>query len=318
MWRDFLYYTKAERQGILVLLLLIVCVIAGALLMDAFRTVPVPAADDSFDADYAAFIGSLKEKDAARTTAGGATYERNAYHRNTTHTAFAPPQLSVFDPNTADSASLVRLGLRPWMATNILRYRERGGRFKTPDDFRKLYGLTDEQFDALLPYIDIAPVAPPVRDTLNLLVRQELRADTFLRQPKYAPGTMLDLNTADTTELKKIPGIGSAIARSIVYHRNKLGGFYDVAQLKDLNLDIDALTKWFAVDSSTVVTHRINLNKASIDRLRNHPYLSFYQAKAIVELRRKRGTLKSLQQFALMDEFTAADLERLQHYVCFE
>ena len=120
---------------------------------------------------------------------------------------------------------------------------------------------------------------------------------------KYKTGTILDLNCADTTELKKIPGIGSGIARLIVGYRQRLGGFYQIEQLKDINLDTQQLQAWFSIDLTNV--HRINLN-------------NFYQAKAIVEYRKKKGSLTSLKPFSLYEEFTKADLERISHYVCFE
>ena len=63
---------------------------------------------------------------------------------------------------------------------------------------------------------------------------------------------------------------------------------------------------------------RINLNRVGIERLRNHPYINFYQAKALVEYRKKKGILHNLKPFALYEEFTESDLERLSHYVCFE
>ena len=55
-----------------------------------------------------------------------------------------------------------------------------------------------------------------------------------------------------------------------------------------------------------------------MDRLRRHPYFDFYQAKAIVERRKKHGPLRSMKAFALYEEFTEADFERMRHYVSFE
>ena len=152
------------------------------------------------------------------------------------------------------------------------------------------------------------------RDTVHSLL-----VDTFPRYEKiekYAPGTVVDLNKTDTTELKKIPGIGSAIARMIVTYRSQLGGFYDVGQLADINLDVNQLLSWFSVDEADIT--KIAVNKSSVDRLRHHPYINFYQAKALVEHRRKHGDLHSLKPFVLYDEFSESDLERINHYLTFD
>lgn len=142
-------------------------------------------------------------------------------------------------------------------------------------------------------------------------------AVTFRIAPeKYPSGTLVDLNRADTTELKKIPGIGSGIARLIIGYRQRLGGFYNITQLQEIHLDTSQLQSWFSIDTRAI--HLINLNRSSIERLRHHPYINFYQAKAFVEYRKKKGDLHSLKPFALYEEFSDTDLEKISHYVCFE
>ena len=225
------------------------------------------------------------------------------------------PVLTLFDPNTADSATFRQLGLPGWMARNILRYREKGGKFRRPDDFRKIYGLTEEQYHALSPYIRIAQTdTTHARPSLFL---SEARTDSFPQKAeKYAPGTKIDLNRADTTELKKIPGIGSGIARLICSYRQRLGGFYHISQLREINLNDSLLTEWFTIDTTVLV--RIPVNRSGINRLNRHPYLNFYQAKALVEYRKKHGPLKNLKPFALYEEFTQEDLRRIARYLSFE
>lgn len=260
------------------------------------------------------FIAAIRAYEAARQ----AQHRTQAYDR----IRRPAPERFAFDPNTADSTTLQRLGLPGWMARNVLKYREKGGRFRQAEDFRKIYGLTEEQYQALKPYIQIQqrdehgqgqkrdsalqPIQlyrPPAKDSTRIAF-------------KYPLGTKVSLNGADTTELKKIPGIGSGIARMITGYRRRLGGFYRIEQLAEIHLDYDKLKPWFEIEPDSI--RRINLNKAGVERLRNHPYINFYQAKAIVEYRRKNGPLHNLKVFALYEEFTREDLERIGHYVCFE
>lgn len=138
----------------------------------------------------------------------------------------------------------------------------------------------------------------------------------YERIEKYMPGTIVELNKVDTTELKRIPGIGSAIAKMIVNYRNQLGGYYKVEQLREINLDASQLLSWFTVDESDI--RKIPINHTNVDRLRRHPYINFYQAKALIEHRRKHGNLTSLKPFILYEEFTEDELERITHYISFD
>ena len=76
------------------------------------------------------------------------------------------------------------------------------------------------------------------------------------------------------------------------------------------------MLKWFKLENASI--HRINANKAGLDKLRSHPYMNFYKAKVIMEYRRKKGKLKSLSQLSLYEEFTEKDLERLSYYLAFD
>ncbi len=301
MWKDVFYFTKSERRA-LALLIVVTISISGGVLLYTEWSEPAwePAGEDGLQ-EYNDFIASLHERDNLRRA-------RWMYHKKEQAVVLAP-----FDPNTADSVTFVRLGLRPYIAKNILRYRAKGGKFPTPQSFAKIYGITDVQFNTLLPYIYIADAFQKKQDTVRCA--RIYRKDT-LRTFKYPAGTVIDLNTADTVELKKIPGIGGGIAKRIITYRSRLGGFYKVEQLQEITHVSDTLNRWFSVKGQPF--QRINLNRSSIERLKAHPYLNFYQAKIIVEYRKKKGKLRSLKQLQLYEEFSAGDIARLKHYVCFE
>lgn len=157
----------------------------------------------------------------------------------------------------------------------------------------------------------------PAADTLTREEPSLYLPDTAYQRPfKYAEVTVMDLNRVDTTELKKIPGIGSGIANMIVGYRQQLGGFYQVGQLSEIHLDASQLLPWFEVHEEDIT--RIPVNRSSVERLRSHPYINFYQARALVEYRQRHGDIKNLRQFILYDEFTEQDIERIGHYLSFE
>ncbi|MDR0347890.1 MAG: helix-hairpin-helix domain-containing protein [Tannerella sp.] len=143
---------------------------------------------------------------------------------------------------------------------------------------------------------------------------------SYPRVEKFREGTVVELNTADTTMLKKVPGIGSAFAKRIVNYRNILGGYYSVIQLSEVyGIDeekYNALAPWFSADPSLI--SRLDVNKFSQDSLRRHPYINYSQAKVIVQLRRLKGKLTGWENLLLLSEFAEVDRIRLQHYLSFE
>ncbi|WP_302760781.1 helix-hairpin-helix domain-containing protein [Phocaeicola coprocola] len=298
MWKDFFYYTKSERRVILLLLAIALLLLGIWAVMEYLRPVEVPVTlSESEEID--SFLANLEEQEKIR---------KSHTPKNEISAVLQP-----FDPNTADSVLLRQLGLPVYIVRNILKYRAKGGVFRSPESFSRIYGLKEEVYQKLEPYITIAPlvsVSHVRTDTFRQL------KDTIPYIPKYEEGTIVDLNKADTSILKRIPGIGSTLARMIVVYRQRLGGFYDVSQLQEVPHVGVELNKWFVVTPAGL--HKIQVNSASLDKLRSHPYMDFYKAKAIMEYRRKRGKIKGLSQLSMFEEFTEKDLKRLSPYLTFE
>ena len=301
MWKDFFYYTKSERRAVYAL-----C-IGIALLLVAIWMVPDTSKSllaETPGVDSVALKSFEKEVQSK-------SYSKREKKRFVAEEI--PMSLTAFDPNMADSIELSRLGLSVYVVRNILKYRQKGGRYKTPESFSRIYGLEPDLYERLKPYIRIAePKVAEAKKVDTIAVRKVVEKKAF----KYPEGTLVDVNGADTTELKKIPGIGSGIAKAIVSYRTRLGGFYALEQLAEIEYMTPTLMKWFKLEEPVV--RPLKVNEAGLETLRSHPYLNFYQAKVIVEHRRKKGKLKSLSQLSLYEEFTEKDLERLSAYLTFD
>lgn len=301
MWKDFFYYSRSERRVILLLLVLLAMGGGGMWVWMYLRPLAQISPENSVEID--SFLSGVKKREAA--------YALRKGRRKTERQRIV---LSDFDPNTADSLQLRRLGLPAYVVSHILRYREKGGVFRSPDALAKIYGLKEEQFLQLKPYIQIDPSFQKTRrDTGRVGTAYP---EAFSRVEKYAPGTVLSLNSADTSQLKRVPGIGSGLASMIVAYRNRLGGFTHVEQLQEISYADTSLNKWFVVKDPPF--RMIRVNKDGLDRLRNHPYMDFYKARAILEYRRKRGKIKGLSRLSLFEEFSEKDLQRLSPYLSFE
>lgn len=250
--------------------------------------------------------------------------------------------LFPFDPNTADSNALSKLGLAPYQIRSIYKYRAKGGIYRTPQDFAKLYGLTRKQYRTLEPYIEIGDDYLPAFTMATIQAYEQNKraekqriheayeaykaSDTYtpykktdrdtVRYPiKIKVGEHINLATADTALLKKVPGIGSGWARAIVNYGKRLGGYVAVGQLKEIEeFPVEALP-FFEVRGEH--TQKLNLNTLSISQLRRHPYINFHMAQQIVAYRHTRGKLTSLSQLRLLKDFPPEVIQRLQPYVTF-
>ena len=250
---------------------------------------------------------------------------------------YAVPSQAVerfpFDPNTADSTQLLRLGLQPWQVRNIYKYRAHGGIYRKKEDFAQLYGLTVKQYRELEPYIRISKDYLPA----STLVGNRGKADhtdhgdgsddpiskgngITQNRPrdtqypvKIGENEHVALNTADTTELRRVPGIGPYYAKEIVRRGKWLGGYVSVDQLDEIENFPQEAKKYFVIQHAS--PKKLNVNRLSLQELRKHPYINYYMAKTIVDYRRLHGPIKSLEDLRLSKDFPPEVIKKLTPYV---
>lgn len=224
-------------------------------------------------------------------------------------------KLSAFDPNTTDSTLLLSLGLQPWQVRSIYRYRAKGGIYRQPSDFARLYGLTVKQYKELLPYIHISDEYKPAAEVYGRTDALRSGRDTLRYPVKLQPGQYVTLDDADTASLRKVPGIGRYYASRIVRYRNDLGGYVSVAQLSEIEGIPEAALSYFRVTGGAV--RKLNLNRLTLNELKHHPYINFYQVRRIIDYRRLKGPLHSIDDLRLLKNFSQRDIDRLRPYVEF-
>ena len=253
--------------------------------------------------------------------------QRKAETRSNRYYAVAERQFETFDfdPNVADSTTLLRLGFAPFMVRGIYKYRAKGGRYHEPADVKRIPGMTNElwlrlashiQIDKKYQYVTPEPRSYSHQQPVAYEEPQQQPRDTMLYPVKLQEGSVVALNEADTTALKKIPGIGSYYARRIVYYRQQLGGYASVSQLQEIEGMPEDVGKWLTVDPSAI--HRIDVNHATKNQLVRHPYLRVYRAQDIWNRRHNQGPLKSIDDLRSLPSFSEADIERLTPYLSFD
>ena len=290
---EYLSFTRKERAGIAVIFLLIIVCITLPFLFHLFiKSKPV---------DHTAFEKEITALNMQQQDSTGNFINRNFDENN--FTPYQSPakngysrnpkgELFYFDPNTLPAGGWIKLGVREKTANTIQNYTSKGGRFNKPEDIGKIWGLHEDEVKRLLPYVRIteksqnkpsASTSPPAFNTY--------------KKPTFSI-TAVDVNEADTAAFITLPGIGSKLANRIVSFREKLGGFYKVEQVAEtfaLHDSVFQKIKNKLVIKNPVVK-KININTATTDELKIHPYIRFNIANAIVQYRTLHG------QFATLDD----------------
>lgn len=321
-----MFLRRSDRRALLFLFVIIVAV-WGGILLDRWLWQPRQP------------LASLDEAamDSLDSRVGESGYWQPSQGTSAASKSYAVPvqeaETFPFDPNTADSTTLLRLGLTSWQVRNIYKYRARGGRYHASEDFKRLYGMTPELWNRLSPvirigeqfryYTDADYAVDDARRQQQRQRRDSLRqarhdslSSRYPRQEKFEELTQLDLNTVDSVELKKVPGIASYRARQILRYRDRLGGFVSTDQLFEIeNFPADELAVWFKVE--TGILRRLNLNTASFSELSRHPYIGYARARAIDAYRRNQGTIHSLDDLQLLPDFSDDVRRRLEPYVTY-
>ena len=292
MMREFFYLQKSDRKVVLALLAVIVIAL-GVILVTSRPNIPSNSRQPSIPS---------QPSTPSRTSLPSRSVERFA-----------------FDPNTADSTQLRRLGLQNWQIRNIYKFRAAGGIYRKPLDFARLYGLTVKEYRELEPYIrispDYLPAATLVKDASAPVSAARDTTKVHHYPAKISESSHVILNTADTAELMKVPGIGLYFARKIVAYGRRLGGYVSVSQLDEIE-DFPVESKRFFVVEGAA-PQRLNVNKLSLNELKRHPYINFFMARTITDYRRLHGALHSLDDLRLTRDFPPEVIARLEPYVEF-
>lgn len=218
-----------------------------------------------------------------------------------------------FDPNTADSTTLLALGLPPWVVRTIYRYRAKGGVYRSANDFARTPNLTKGDFERLLPFIRISNDYRPAGDFYATETKREYLRDTLRYPKKLQTLHSVPLNTRDTALLMRVPGVGAYFAKRIIHYGEQLGGYYSAEQLLEIEDFPPEAVKYFAPHGQ--VQRKMNINRLSLKELKRHPYIGYYQAKTIVDCRRLDGAYKTIDELKLMKDFPDSVRRKLKPYL---
>jgi competence protein ComEA len=276
-FKEYFSFSKSERNGVLVLLGILLIISLLPRVSGLFVKKPLPDFSQ-FEKDIASFQKNQKEM---------VKYPENKPKENFN---FTHPEESVvknklnpfyFNPNNLPEAKWKELGLSDKQIKTIKNYEAKGGKFYKPEDFKKMYCISENEYTILAPYIVIPETRTENKPDVNGNTKFPVKDDNII----------VDINLADTTEFMKIRGIGSSFANRIIKYRDRLGGFVKKEQIKEV-YGMDSI-KYNSIAANLkagpFIVQKININDVGVEDLKKHPYIDFYVAQAIVNYRGKHG-----------------------------
>lgn len=308
-WKAFLGWGRRDRQALTVVSLLAGFLIAWPAWTGNGPSGPHPVVDSIWlhSQDVPRYAAREEDETADRKYPVYPPTARRSDDGTTVLTPFP------FDPNTLDEAGWKQLGLREKTIQTLLNYRSKGGRFRQPEDLARIYGLRPGEYDQLAPYINITPPAAG-QQSPRLYTPV---SDKVSREKAFQP---VDLNTADTSALIALPGIGPKLASRIILFREKLGGFFSADQVAETwglpDSTFQKIKPLLKLESGPY--RKIRINTATPEELRAHPYIRWELARPLLAYRNQHGPFLRLEDIRQVQAVTEEQFRKIAPYLLLE
>jgi competence ComEA-like helix-hairpin-helix protein len=291
MWQflnDYFNFTKKERRGIIYMISILLVLIFLPFLFPYFSK------EESIDTSkFEKEIAQLKiDSSSNKTYSKSQNQYQNDFSSGDKYASMSKGELFYFDPNTASVNDWIRLGIREKTANTIQKYVSKGGKFYKAEDLKKIWGLSESDANRLIPYVSIKNIEK------NYSHFDEKQISQKAIYPSKKSLEKIDINLADSNAFIALSGIGSKLANRIISFREKLGGFYSIDQIGETYLLPDStfqkIKPQLIVNSKAI--KKVNINSASVDEMKSHPYIRYYIANAIFQYRKQHGNFQSVEE----------------------
>lgn len=277
--KEYFDFGRIEQRGISILFALILIVICFNLIL--------PHLHFTDGEDFSKYIGEINEFSKSLAYVDSTSHiPDKQIDLNEVDRSFAERQLHPFpfNPNGLPEEKWKEIGLSDRQIRIIKNFEAKGGKFYKKEDLQKVYGISEVDYQVLEPFIQI-PEA-------------KYEKKTFTAINNSPPTRVIEINSADSSTLLAVKGIGPFFARRIIKYRDRLGGFERKEQLLEVyGMDSNryfSILPHISVDSTLI--RKVNLNTATFKDLIKNPYIDFYLAGAIMKYRNKKGKFSTLQE----------------------
>ena len=220
-----------------------------------------------------------------------------------------PLNYSKFDPNSASEKTLLENGIPQKQVNMIVKYRSKGGKFYKKEDLKKIYGMPELVYNNLESYINIEATF-----SKNKPIAKASPEKTSVKK-SFEP-IQIDINNASSEEWQKLRGIGPAFSKRIVKFRDGLGGFYSIDQVGETYGLPDSTFQNIKTQLvKSPIFKKTNINQASEEDLKKHPYITWKQAKLIVSYRTMHGDFNLVEDLLQIQAFNQEWFDKVKYYL---
>ncbi len=314
--KDYLTFSYKERIGIITVLIITIVVI---FLPSYFQNLN-NSDQTTIDTTWMGAMQKLEHKEISNARPASEEndidlaslqYDRS---ENNNYDNQQTERLFYFDPNTISKIEWQQLGVRDKTIRVIQNYLSKGGRFKTPSDLQRIYGLRKNEFERLVPFVKISGDFNKTGEGI-ISDKNEVEEAKYLR--KSSGKKFIDINTADTSDFIELNGIGSKLATRIINFRDKLGGFYSIDQVGETfglpDSTFQKIKQYLTIQNQTI--KKININSANVEELKTHPYIRYNLANPIVAYRSAHGSFSSIEDLKKIMIITEEVYQRISPYL---
>lgn len=314
--RDYFGFSKKEINGFFVLSFLLILLLIAPWFYSWFTSPAELSSQDQRQLD--SLLSSLPQPAQSYQDDARKSYPSKKREENKVKELFR------FDPNTVTEAELNRLGFSAYLTRNFLKYRSKGVKFYRSAQLKKIYGMDDDFFVQIEPYMTFPKRSKKQWSNDNDDDQDKTEDRKYTQEEyKYSPKAIqpFDINQADTSTLKQIKGIGTVLSQRIVNFRDKLGGFTEIQQVKKvygLSPEVAEELLKYAYLPDNITVKKLNINQASFEVLEKHPLISKGQANAIYQYRKQHGSFQSLEDLKKIRALNEELIQKLAPYLYFE
>ncbi|MGB1646395.1 MAG: ComEA family DNA-binding protein [Crocinitomicaceae bacterium] len=212
---------------------------------------------------------------------------------------YFPPK-SRFNPNDYSLDDWMALGLSVKQSQSILNFVQRG--IYSNSALEKIYVMPTEVYDL-------------IKD--STYYEKQITEFTVIKDSEVKPIPLLEINSASKEDLIELNGVGEFYAKQILKYKNELGGFVFIEQLLEvwkMRLETyEKLLPQLIIDTNKI--KKINVNTCSLEDLRSHPYLDYYQANSIIKMRMQKDGYNELQEILESKLINEEEFQRLLPYL---